>query len=141
MKESDDDQAELSREELKELRRLNRAVDDVLEESLKARENLEQTFRRLFPELMRLTGAVGCAVTTLDEELSEQTWHVGDFGSIFPGTVLKESRWGARRFGSGTFVSQALDVVGLNVGALGLLFEGDHTSSDEAARLCRALDA
>ena len=101
------DTPELSLEELKALRVLNRAVDDVLEESLKARENLEQTFRRLFPVVLKLTGAVGAAITTQDEELTEQTWHVGDFGGIFPGTVLTESHWGARRFGAGTFVSQA----------------------------------
>lgn len=135
-----EDQPELSREELKSLRQLNRAVDDVLEESLKARENLEQTFRRLFPELLTLTGAVGAAVTTLDEELTQQTWHVGDFGGIFPGTVLNESHWGARRFGSGTLVSQALDVVGLKVGAIGLLFDGDQTAPEAAGRLARALD-
>src|SRR6476660_4988886 len=107
---------------------------------MKAREVLEQTFRRLFPELLKLTGAVGAAVTTLDEELTEQTWHVGDFGGIFPGTVLAESHWGAHRFGRGTFVSQALDVVGLKVGAIGLLFDGDQTAAEPAGRLCRVLD-
>jgi class 3 adenylate cyclase len=135
-----DDQPELSREELQSLRTLNRAVDDALEESLKARENLEQTFRRLFPELLALTGAVGAAVTTLDEELTRQTWHIGDFGGIFPGTVLAESHWGVRRFGSGTFVSQELDVVGLKVGSIGLLYEGDHTEQETAAKLMRVLD-
>jgi class 3 adenylate cyclase len=135
-----DDPPELSVEELKALRTLNRLVDDVLEESLRARENLEQTFRRLFPEILKLTGAIAAAVTTLDEELTEQTWHAGDFGGVFPGTVLKESRWGARRFGTGTLVSQQLDVVGLKVGAMGLLWEGDHTSAEHAGRLARILD-
>src|SRR5262245_11776404 len=135
-----EEQPELSREELKALRALNRAVDDVLEESLKARESLEQTFRRLFPEVLRLTGETGAAVTTLDEELTQQTWHVGDFGGVFPGTALSQSQWGARPFGTGTLVSQALDVVGLKVGAIGLLFPGDQTAAEPAARLLRMLE-
>ncbi len=134
------DPPELSLEELKALRTLNRTVDDLLEESLRARENLEQTFRRIFPELLKLTGATAVAVTTLDEELTEQTWHAGDFGGIFPGTVLTESHWGVRRFGSGTFVSQALDVVGLKVGSMGLLFAGDLTAPEPAGRISRTLD-
>ncbi len=135
-----EDQPELSREELKSLRALNRAVDDCLEESLKARENLEQTFKRLFPVLLKLTGATGAAITTIDEELTEQTWSTGDFGDVFPGTVLKENHWGARRFKGDTFVTQALDVVGHRVGAIGLLFPGDQTAPETAARLARALE-
>ena len=92
---------DLSYEELKHLRTVNRTVDDILEQSLKHRENLEQTFKRLFPELIRLTGASGVAITSLDEELTTQTWHHGDFGGIFPGTLLDEHRWGAR-FGFST---------------------------------------
>ena len=53
--------------------------------------------------------------------------------------MLKESHWGVRRFGHGTFVSQQLDVVGLKVGAIGLLFDGDHTAPT-AGRLARMLD-
>lgn len=79
---------DLTYEELKHLRNVSRTVDDILEQSLKNRENLEQTFKRLFPELIRLTGATGVAITSLDEELSVQTWHHGDFGGTFPGTLL-----------------------------------------------------
>ncbi len=131
---------ELSQAELKHLRDLNRMVDDLLEESLKSRENLEQTFHRLFPALLGFTGAKGVAVQALDEELTLQTWHQGDFGGTFPGTLLTETRWGVRTIGTGTLVSQALDVVGTKIGAMGLWFEGDHTEVDTAARLARLLE-
>ena len=134
------DSGELSLEELKQLRDLNREVDHTLEESLKDRENLEQTFKRLFPTLLTLSGAVGVAVTSLDEELTVQTWHHGEFGGIFPGTLLAETRWGARKVAGGTFVSQALDVVGTKIGAIGLYYTGDQTSTERAARLGRLLD-
>ncbi|HEY1087673.1 MAG TPA: adenylate/guanylate cyclase domain-containing protein, partial [Archangium sp.] len=62
--------AELTFEELKLLRQVSRAVDDVLEESLKARESLQQTFNRLFPVLTQIVGAKGAVVSTLDEELA-----------------------------------------------------------------------
>ena len=132
---------ELSLEELRALRELSRAVDDLLEESLKARENLEQTFRRLFPAVLKLTGAKAIAVTTLDEELTVQTFHHGDFGKVFPGTLLAESRWGARLVEGGTLVAQELDVVGTRVGALGLLYPGDLTHSPAAQQLTRAVEA
>ncbi len=130
---------ELSLEELRQLRDLNAAVDDLLEESLKARESLEQTFRRIFPELLKLTGAKAVVVTTLNEELVEETWHLGEFGAS-PGRVLASHPWGVRRAGADTLVSQALDVVGLKVGAMGLLFPGDQTATPEAGRLSRLLD-
>ncbi len=131
---------ELSYEELKQLRDLNRMVDDLLEESLKARENLEQTFKRVFPALLKVTGAKGAAVSALDEELQVQTWHHGDFGGTFPGTLLQENRWGVRRIGNGTLVAQALDVVGTKIGSMGLWFDGDHTQVETAARLARLLE-
>src|SRR5688572_4369494 len=118
--------AELQVEELRLLRRVSRLVDDLLEESLKARENLSQTFERLFKPLLEATGARAVALTTLDEELAQQTWHRGDFGDTFPGTLLAEKSWGVRRVGDGTLVAQELDVVGARVGAMGLLFEGDR---------------
>ncbi|MBX7100485.1 MAG: adenylate/guanylate cyclase domain-containing protein [Myxococcaceae bacterium] len=134
------DSTELGLEELKHLRHVNRTVDDLLEEALKSRENLEQTFTRIFPELLVLAGAAGVAVTSLDEELQVQTWSKGDFGGTFPGTLLAGSRWGVRRVGPGTLVSQALDVVGTKIGAIGLFYEGDRTQVDDAARLSRLLD-
>lgn len=131
--------ADITFEELKLLRDLTRGVDDVLEESLKARESLEQTFRRLFPPTMHLVGAKGMAVTTLDEELVEATYHHGDFGGVFPGSLLAGKRWGLRRLENGdTLVSQALDLVGHQVGALGLVFEGDRTA--DGVRLGRLLE-
>lgn len=132
-------EAELTIEELKLLRSLGRAVDDLLEESLKARENLEQTFKRLFPPVLKLIGAKGAVVSTLDEELAQATYYEGDFGGVFPGTYLEASRWGARKLATGdTLVSQVLDLVGSPVGSMGLLFPGDRTA--DAARLGRLLD-
>ena len=72
---------EISIEELRMLRALNQGVDDVLEESLKARENLAQSFRRAFPAILELTGAKAVVITTPNEELAEETWHQGDFRS------------------------------------------------------------
>jgi adenylate cyclase len=131
--------AELSYDELKLLRSVSRSVDDLLEESLKARESLQQVFKRLFPPLMDLVGAKGAVVATLDEELAQATYHHGDFGGVFAGTYLDHSRWGCRKLASGdTFVSQQLDLVGLEVGSMGLLFAGDRTA--DAAKLGRLLD-
>ena len=130
---------ELQVEELRLLRRVSRAVDDLLEESLKARENLSQTFERLFPALLELTGAKAVAITTLDEELTQQTWSKGSFGKTFPGTLLNETGWGVGKVEGDTLVAQALDVVGSRVGAMGLLFGGDRTA--DAAALVRLLEA
>ena len=130
---------DLTLEELKYLRELTRTVDDLLEESLKHRESLEKAFARLFPPVMHLTGARGMAVTTLDEELVSTTFSHGEFDGVFPGTMLTGSRWGVRKLESGhTFVSQQLDVVGMVVGSIGMLYEGDRTG--DAAKLARALE-
>ena len=132
--------AELTFEELKLLRRVSRTVDDLLEESLKARESLQQTFKRLFPPLLEVVGAKGAVVSTLDEELAQATFHHGDFGGVFAGTYLEAARWGVRKLESGdTLCSQALDLVGHQVGSIGVLFAGDRTG--DAARLSRLLDA
>lgn len=130
---------DLTLEELKHLRAVSRTVDDLLEESLKHRENLEKTFQRLFPSVMQLLGARGIAVTTLDEELVSTTFSHGEFDGVFPGTLLTGSRWGVRKLESGhTFVSQQLDIVGVPVGSIGVLYAGDKTP--EAAKLARALE-
>lgn len=127
-------------EELRQLRLLSRAVDDLLEESLKARENLQQTFRRIFPELLRLTGAKAIAVHTQAEDLTQQTYSEGEFGGVYPGTVLAENKWGVRRLAGSTLITQVLDVVGISVGTIGMLFDGDHTETHSAAKLTRVLD-
>ncbi len=132
-------ETDLTLEELKLLRRVSRGVDDLLEEALKARENLEQTFKRVFPPLAQLIGASAIAVTTLDEELNTSTFHHGDFGGVFPGTLLAGTGWGVRLIETGdTLVSQELDLVGTPVGALGVVFKGDRTK--EAAALSRLVD-
>jgi class 3 adenylate cyclase len=131
--------AELTFDELKLLRQVTRAVDDVLEESLKARESLQQTFARLFPVLVQIAGAKGAVVSTLDEELAQATFSHGDFGDVFAGTYLQQARWGVRKLTTGdTLASQALDLVGLQVGSIGLLFSGDRTA--DAPRLGRLLE-
>ena len=132
-------EADLSFEELKLLRQVGRAVDDLLEESLKARESLKQSFQRLFPPLLALIGAKGAVVSTIDEELAQATFHHGDFGDVFAGTYLEGARWGVRKLPSGdTLCSQALDLVGHQVGSMGILYAGDRTA--DAARLGRLLD-
>ncbi len=126
-------------EELRSLREVGQAVDDLLEASLKARESLQQTFARLLPPLVELVGAVGAVINTADEDLAQATYHHGDFGGEFPGAVLRGGRWGIRRLASGdTFISQELDLLGVSVGSFGMLFRGDRTA--DAARLIRMLD-
>lgn len=130
---------DLTLEELKALRELTRTVDDLLEESLKHRESLEKTFERLFPPVLHLVGARGVAVTTLDEELVSTTFFRGEFDGVFPGRLLAGGRWGVRKLESGhTFASQQLDVVGMPVGSIGFLFEGDRTG--DAAKLARLVE-
>jgi adenylate cyclase len=88
--------------------------------------------------VLALTGAKGVVVTTENEELATQTWSLGEFGATFPGTFLTLNPFGKRVLPEGTFLSQALDLVGVQVGAMGLLFEGDRT--EDAAQLARALE-
>ncbi|ATB45690.1 adenylate/guanylate cyclase domain-containing protein [Corallococcus macrosporus] len=130
---------DISLEEYKALRTLQRAVDDALEESLREREPLTQTFRRCFPLVLSLTGAKAVAITTRDEELVEQTWGEGDWSDRHPGALL-EGAAGVRRLDADTLASQPLDVAGARVGSLGLLFAGDATAPEAAARLLRLLD-
>ncbi|MCY1016563.1 adenylate/guanylate cyclase domain-containing protein [Pyxidicoccus sp. MSG2] len=126
-------------EEYKALRTLQRAVDDLLEESLRERETLTQSFRRCFPPILKLTGARAVAITTRDEELLEQTWSEGDWGDRFPGSLL-EGPSGVRRMEGDTLVTQALDVAGTRVGTFGMLFPGDLTALEASARALRVLD-
>jgi class 3 adenylate cyclase len=134
------DGADLTLNELKSLRSLTRMVDDQLEQSLLNRENVEATFRRLFPRVLEATGALGIVVATVDEELRDAVFHEGEFGSVFPGTMLAESPHGVRATARGdTFVSQTLDLVGHRVGTIGILFQGDRIQ--EAVRLARQLES
>jgi class 3 adenylate cyclase len=134
--------ADTTRAELEELRllhALNREVDSLLEECLREQASLARTFQRVLPLVLRKTGAQGIAVTTRNEELVEQTFHEGDFGGTFPGALLT-GPGGTRREGDGTVVSQPLDVVGHEVGRIGLYLMGDHTRPEHAGRLERMLD-
>jgi len=131
--------AEAELEELRMQQALNRQVDSLLEECVRERMSLTQTFSRLLPLVLRETGAQGVAVTTRNEELMEETFHAGEFGGIYPGTLLADSL-GTRREGEGTLVCQELDVVGQPVGRIGLYLVGDHTHPEQAGRLERLLD-
>jgi len=131
--------AEAELEELRMQQALNRQVDALLEECVRERMSLTQTFSRLLPLVLRETGAQGVAVTTRNEELLEETFHAGEFGGIYPGTLLADSL-GTRREGEGTLVCQELDVVGQPVGRMGLYLVGDHTRPEQAGRLERLLD-
>lgn len=134
------DAADLTLAELKMLREVSQTLDDLLEESLKAREGLAQTFGRAFPPVMRLIGARGIAVTTKNEEQEDETFALGHFGGASPASVTVGTGFGIRLLESGdTLVSQALDVVGQTVGSLGVVFPGDR--SQDAARLSRVVDA
>ena len=130
---------EPSLEELRSLRQLQRSLDELIEESLKERDNLAQTFQRCFPKLLEMTGAQAIALTTRNEELAEQTWIEGSWGERHPGPLLEENV-GVRRVEDGTLVTQALDVAGSRVGSIGLLFPEDHTDVRESARLVRLLE-
>ncbi|MBN1205991.1 MAG: adenylate/guanylate cyclase domain-containing protein [Myxococcaceae bacterium] len=131
--------AEPSLEELRSLRHLQRAMDDLLEESIKQRESLTQTFNRCFPRVLALTGARAIALTTRNEELAEQTWTEGDWGERHPGPLLEENA-GVRLHELGTLVTQALDVVGTRLGSIGMLFPGELTGVQESARIARMLE-
>ena len=131
--------AEPTLDELRSLRALQRRVDDLLEESLRSRETLAQSFRRLFPPVLQLLGARAIVVNTRNEELQEQTFHAGDWGGQFPGVLLSAPH-GVRRHGADTLYTQTLDVVGTTVGALGVLFPGAPDAPEAAARLARAVD-
>jgi class 3 adenylate cyclase len=130
---------EPSLEELRSLRHLQRTLDELLEESLKQRESLQQTFDRCFPRVLELTGASAIALTTRNEELAEQTWTEGAWGERHPGLLLEETS-GVQRLEEGTLVAQPLDVVGTRMGYIGMLFPGDHTGPQESARLIRTLE-
>ena len=126
-------------EELRMLHALSREVDSLVQECLREKASLARTFHRVLPLVLRKTGAQGVAATTRDEELLEQTFHVGDFGGVYPGTLLSGAR-GTRREGDGTVVCQELDVVGHPVGRIGLYLVGDHTQPEQAGRLEGLLD-
>ncbi|HYO58190.1 hypothetical protein [Archangium sp.] len=121
------------------LHALNAQVDSLLEECIREHLSLSRTFHRVLPAVLKETGAQGLAVTTRNEELAEQTFHVGDFGGVFPGALLTGPR-GTRREGDGTLVAQELNVMCQTVGRIGLYLAGDHTRPEQAERLERMLD-
>jgi class 3 adenylate cyclase len=131
--------AEPALEELRSLRQLHRALDELLEESLKQRESLDQTFHRCFPRILELTGARAIALTTRNEELAEQTWSEGPWGARHPSQLLEEAS-GVRRLEEGTLVTQPLDVVGTRVGSIGMLFPEDPTGTLASAQIVRILE-
>ena len=131
----------LSHAELVTLRDLSLEVDALLEESLRSRESLQQTFTRCFPDFLRLTGAKAIALTTQNEELLEQTWTLGTFAPADPATLLRDLPFGHLRLGVDSLVTQPLDVAGTPVGTLGLLFDGDVTEAPALVAVNRRLHA
>lgn len=127
-------------EELIFLRHLSLTVDDLLEESLRGRENLRQTFARCLPRFCELAGARAIVVTTMNEDLEDETWSHGDFGPGSPGKILADHGWGAHAFRDGMLVTQALDVAGKEVGRIGLLFDGPAPDPVAAPRRLRILN-
>ncbi len=127
-------------EELRFLRNLKKEVDDLLENSLRGRESLAETFARALPRACLLAGARGAVVTSLNEELREETWAHGDFSPVHPSKALADHPQGVFRFGAHTLVTQALDVAGTTVGRIGLLFEGDRQNPPLAARCLRTVE-
>lgn len=125
-------------DELRHLRRLAREVDAQLEESLRARHSLRQTFASAMPRWLEATGAKAAVVRTLDEELRQQTFSSGDFGDEGGPGLLERFPEGAHAVVGGVFVSQPLDVAGARVGAIGLLHP---PSSRPAEAVRRELDA
>lgn len=133
-------QPELTLETLKALRDVGRTLDDLLEESLKAREGLAETFRRVFPPMTHLLGARAMAVTTRNEELVEETFTHGDFAGERPERLTTAAGHEVRLLKSGdTLIAQGLDLVGLRVGALAVVFPGDRRK--EAAQLALMVEA
>jgi adenylate cyclase len=125
-------------EEYRGLRALDRAVDEVLERALQARDNLERTFRRLLPVVLAHTSARAAVVSTIDEELRPCTWSAGAFPGD-PAALLRAHPEGVAQLGPDTFVSQRLDVGGQGVGHVGLLFDGAPAAG--VVQAVRLLDA
>ena len=124
--------------ELAQLWKLTQEVDALLEESLRDRDSLEQTFRRSMPRWLELVGARAVVVATLNEQLEPSTYFEGDFGRYDPKTLLGAMPEGAHPVDGGLFVSQGLDVAGTKVGAIGILFPSPHP---EEAALRRTVEA
>ena len=90
---------------------------------------------RLYNFLARLSNRRDVA-----EDLLEETYVGGTWGAQFPGDVLRENPAGLTLLSGCTLLTQALDVAGVKVGTIGLLFEGDRTPRREASRLGRIVD-
>lgn len=131
---------ELDAEELNYLRQLGLAVDDLLEESLRGRENLNQTFERCLPKFCALAHAKAVVVSTMNEDLEDQTWSHGDFGTFAPGKVLADHGWGQHAFAGGTLVTQPLDVAGKEVGRIGMVFPSAPGDAVAAGKRLRVLN-
>ena len=132
-------------DELRALRRLSLGVDELLEVSLKRRETLQQTLARCLPRVLELCEAKAITLRTQDEELRTRTWSRGELGTADELGLLSGlpgvRGWGVSRQGEDTLVAQPLDVAGTEVGAVGMLFEGDQTGPCEALRVRRRVHA
>ncbi len=135
-------------DELRFLRHLNSAVDELLEQGMRGRESLDQTFARALPVICELVSAKAVAVSSLNESLIEQTWSHGDFTALSPRlpsnalalALSEHPQGGLTRAGDDTWATCPLDVAGQQVGRLGFLFAGDRTAERDAAFVLRVLE-
>lgn len=131
---------EVPPDELRHLLSLGRKVDALLEESLRERDNLAQTFARAFPHWLSATGALAVAVRTPDEALEPQLFAEGDFGQEDPAALLERHPEGVHEVSGGrVFASQALDVAGRRVGTLALLHRASGRTPQALARELEAI--
>lgn len=134
-----------SAEELRILMTISKAADELLEGCVRERLSLRATMERFLPAMCAELGALGAAVLTRDEELSQAAYRHGELLGEDPWTLLANRRMGAFGLRGHTLVSQVLDVAGLDVGTVGFVFPGE-LAAPEAVRgkveaVCEQLDA
>lgn len=114
--------------ELAERESLNEYADDLLEECLRDRLSLKQTFDHFLPKIATRLGASAIVVVTRNEELREEPFHFGDVDVDALYEILHRSSEGTSLGGDGrTLIVSDLDVAGTVVGRICFAFEGDRT--------------
>lgn len=135
------DDSALTLEQLRTLRRLGRAADDVVEGAVRDRLSLRALMARFLPKLEGWLGARGAVVTTRNEHLVEDSYTWGAW-EMLGGADLHDREGRARRVGSGTTLWTSLRIGGeLEVGRVAVLLDGDRTGADAERDLHLGLDA
>ncbi|MGF1468378.1 MAG: adenylate/guanylate cyclase domain-containing protein [Sandaracinaceae bacterium] len=128
---SDHDDAASLRDQLARCRRLRAfadVVDDSLEHALRERWPLERALPPLLSRVAEEAGAIGAVAYTLDESLTQE---VRTFGLLQADVDIPRLAEAARTDGAWvgpdgrSGVAVALDVAGEDLGALGLVFDGE----------------